>query len=147
MIYLLKVKCKSDLDKSAKITKLRLQYEYELNTFCKQDQKDLVCYLQRQLLARDQRIAEQSYDIEQLRNLSPTNSTNENHGNGPKKLAPVQILRNNNSDLDISTVSEEKMFSFFAPSVLFSAIGCMSCLVMSSLLLIESSMTHAMHYP
>src|ERR1700683_3818549 len=82
------VKCKSDLDKSAKITKLRLQFEYELNTFCKQDQKDLVCYLQRQLLIRDQRITELSYDIEQLKNSIFNNNEN-------KKIEPIQILRCN----------------------------------------------------
>ncbi len=93
-----KVKCKSDLDKSAKITKLRLQFEYELSTFCKQDQKDLVCYLQRQLLVRDQRLSELSYDIEQLKN-----STNNPYEN--QKFEPIQILRCNDPDLVISTVS------------------------------------------
>ncbi len=97
-INLFKVKCKSDLDKSAKITKLRLQFEYELSTFCKQDQKDLVCYLQRQLLVRDQRLSELSYDIEQLKN-----STNNPYEN--QKFEPIQILRCNDPDLVISTVS------------------------------------------
>ncbi|CAF1671122.1 unnamed protein product [Adineta ricciae] len=97
---LYKVKCKSDLDKSAKITKLRLQFEYELSTFCKQDQKDLVCYLQRQLLARDQRITELSYDIEQLKISSLTNNENEKVN---KRTEPVQILRYNDPDLVIST--------------------------------------------
>ena len=98
---MLQVKCKSDLDKSAKITKLRLQFEYELNSFCKQDQKDLVCYLQRQLLIRDQRITELSYDLEQLRNLSQQSpSANEN-----PKFQPIQILRFNDPDLVVSTVS------------------------------------------
>jgi hypothetical protein len=105
MFCLLKVKCKSDLDKSAKITKLRLQYEYELNTFCKQDQKDLVCYLQRQLIIRDQRIAEQSYDIERLRNSLITTGTNDNTANANKKTAPIQILRTSNPDVIVSTVS------------------------------------------
>lgn len=112
MFCLLQVKCKSDLDKAAKITKLRLQYEYELSTFCKQDQKDLVCYLQRQLITRDQRIAEQSYDIEQLRNSSETNSTNDNNADTDnKRTAPIQILRNSNPDLIMSTVSQIN-FSF-----------------------------------
>jgi hypothetical protein len=97
-VNFLQVKCKSDLDKSAKITKLRLQFEYELNTFCKQDQKDLVCYLQRQLLVRDQRIAELSYDIEQLKNSILNNNEN-------KRIEPIQILRCNDPDLVISTVS------------------------------------------
>jgi hypothetical protein len=96
--HFFKVKCKSDLDKSAKITKLRLQFEYELSTFCKQDQKDLVCYLQRQLLVRDQRLSELSYDIEQLKN-----STNNPYEN--QKFEPIQILRCNDPDLVISTVS------------------------------------------
>ncbi|CAF1096091.1 unnamed protein product [Rotaria sordida] len=99
---LYKVKCKSDLDKSAKITKLRLQFEYELNTFCKQDQKDLVCYLQRQLLIRDQRITELSYDIEQLKTNTLNNNDNEKIN---KKLEPIQILRSNDPDLVTSTVS------------------------------------------
>jgi hypothetical protein len=97
-INLFKVKCKSDLDKSAKITKLRLQFEHELNTFCNQDQKDLVCYLQRQLLIREQRIIELSYDIEQLKTTTLNNNEN-------KKLEPIQILRCNDPDLVISTVS------------------------------------------
>ena len=67
------VKCKSDLDKAATITKLRLHFEHELNTFCKQDQKDLVNYLQRQMLAQDQRLAEQAYEIEKSR-LDPIQS-------------------------------------------------------------------------
>ncbi|CAF3395791.1 unnamed protein product [Rotaria socialis] len=99
---LYKVKCKSDLDKSAKITKLRLQFEYELNTFCKQDQKDLVCYLQRQLLMRDQRITELSYDIEQLKNSILTNNTDDNEKIN-KKTQPIQILRSNDPDLVTST--------------------------------------------
>ncbi|CAF2517506.1 unnamed protein product [Rotaria sp. Silwood2] len=101
---LYRVKCKSDLDKSAKITKLRLQYEHELNTFCKQDQKDLVCYLQRQLIARDQRIAEQSYDIEQLKNLSIINSVDSNNTNICKKLIPIQVLRSSDPDVVISAM-------------------------------------------
>jgi hypothetical protein len=119
MFCLLKVKCKSDLDKSSKITKLRLQYEYELNTFCKQDQKDLVCYLQRQLIARDQRIAEQSYDIEQLKNLSVTNSIDDNNVNTNKKIAPIEILRDNNYDLNSSTVSQISFSFFFGCSAFF----------------------------
>lgn len=100
----LQVKCKSDLDKSAKITKLRLQFEYELNSFCKQDQKDLVCYLQRQLLVRDQRISELSYDLEQLRNAS-LQQQQQQQGESVK-LEPIQILRFDDPDLVISTVSE-----------------------------------------
>ncbi|CAF0724809.1 unnamed protein product [Rotaria sordida] len=100
---LYKVKCKSDLDKSAKITKLRLQYEHELNLFCKQDQKDLVRYLQRQLIVRDQRIAEQSYDIEQLKNLSITNCVDGSNANIYKKIAPIQILKSSDPDVVIST--------------------------------------------
>ncbi|CAF0864016.1 unnamed protein product [Rotaria sp. Silwood1] len=100
---LYKVKCKSDLDKSAKITKLRLQFEYELNTFCKQDQKDVVCYLQRQLLMRDQRITELSYDIEQLKNTA-LNNVNDNEKINIK-TQPIQILRSNDPDLVTSTVS------------------------------------------
>ncbi len=114
---MLKVKCKADLDKSAKITKLRLQYEYELNSFCKQDQKDLVCYLQRQLLVRDQRIAEQSYDIEQLKALPVTASASDDNENTSKKIAPIQILRNSNPDLIMSTVSQIN-YSFFILRVL-----------------------------
>ncbi|CAF1103584.1 unnamed protein product [Adineta steineri] len=115
---LYKVKCKSDLDKSAKITKLRLQFEYELSTFCKQDQKDLVCYLQRQLLARDQRISELSYDIEQLRDSTLNNTDNEKIN---KKLEPIQILRCNDPDLVISTVSLKKCFFLSFPFFLFCA--------------------------
>ncbi|CAF3928831.1 unnamed protein product [Rotaria sp. Silwood2] len=98
---LYKVKCKSDLDKSAKITKLRLQFEYELNTFCKQDQKDFVCYLQRQLLMRDQRITELSYDIEQLKNTTLNNNNDNEKIN--RKTQPIQILRSNDPDLVTST--------------------------------------------
>jgi hypothetical protein len=57
-----------------------------------------VCYLQRQLTVRDQRIAEQSYDIEQLKTSSDTNDTK-------NKTAQIQILRNNDPDLVISVVS------------------------------------------
>jgi hypothetical protein len=73
-----------------------------LSTFCKQDQKDLVCYLQRQLLVRDQRITELSYDIEQLKNYTLNNNDNEKIY---KKLEPIQILRSNDPDLVVSTVS------------------------------------------
>ncbi|CAF2092786.1 unnamed protein product [Rotaria magnacalcarata] len=135
---LYKVKCKSDLDKSAKITKLRLQFEYELSTFCKQDQKDLVCYLQRQLLMRDQRITELSYDIEQLKNSILTNNTDDNEKIN-KKTQPIQILRSNDPDLITSTVSS--IISFFLSFFLsvwcvlddFSAITHVSCLVLSSI--------------
>ena len=104
----MQAKSKSDLDKSAKITKLRLQYEYELSQFCKEDQKDLVSYLQRQLLLRDQRIAEQSYDIEQLKTWSVPETATENNETASKKIAPVQILRSTDPDLVISTVSHRK---------------------------------------
>ncbi len=73
-----------------------------MSTFCKQDQKDLVCYLQRQLLVRDQRITELSYDIEQLKNYTLNNNDNEKIY---KKLEPIQILRSNDPDLVVSTVS------------------------------------------
>ncbi|CAF3375675.1 unnamed protein product [Rotaria socialis] len=112
---LYKVKCKSDLEKAAKITKLRLQYEHELSTFCKQDQQDLVRYLQRQLISRDQRIAEQSYDIENLKNLSVPdsidNNNNNNNNNNPniyKKIASIQILRS--SDLDVITLTNQHAY-------------------------------------
>ncbi|CAF4638460.1 unnamed protein product [Rotaria socialis] len=110
---LYKVKCKSDLEKAAKITKLRLQYEHELSTFCKQDQQDLVRYLQRQLISRDQRIAEQSYDIENLKNLSVPDSidNNNNNNNNPniyKKIASIQILRS--SDLDVITLTNQHAY-------------------------------------
>ncbi len=108
-------KSKSDLDKSAKITKLRLQYEYELNTFCKEDQKDLVCYLQRQLLARDQRIAEQSFDIEQFKSF---NSINDNNAITNKKTKAIQILRSSDPDLVLSTVSRKKTVFFLFLRVL-----------------------------
>ena len=85
-----------------------------MNTFCKQDQKDLVCYLQRQISLRDQRIAEQSYDIEQLKNASIINDSN---AKADKKIASVQILRNNEPDLVVSTVSETN-FSFLFLRVL-----------------------------
>jgi len=94
---LYKVKCKSDLDKSAKITKLRLQFEYEMNTFCKDDQKDFVCYLQRQLMIRDQRIKELSYDLERTKSSLMFNE---------QKQQPIKILRSNDPDLVISTVSK-----------------------------------------
>jgi hypothetical protein len=73
-----------------------------LSTFCKQDQKDLVCYLQRQLLVRDQRITELSYDIEQLKHYTLNNNDNEKIY---KKLETIQILRSNDPDLVVSTVS------------------------------------------
>lgn len=119
LFYLLKVKCKSDLDKAARITKLRLQYEYELNTFCKQDQKDFVCYLQRQLIARDQRIGELSYDIERLRNQSLTNSTNDKQIIANPKTAPIQLLRTNHPDLIYSTVSQNDLFFLVASNIVF----------------------------
>lgn len=81
-----------------------MQFEYELNSFCKQDQKDLVCYLQRQLLVRDQRISELSYDLEQLRNAS-LQQQQQQQGESVK-LEPIQILRFDDPDLVISTVSE-----------------------------------------
>ncbi|CAF5178162.1 unnamed protein product, partial [Rotaria magnacalcarata] len=102
------VKCKSDLEKSAKIVKLRLQYEHELSTFCKQDQQDLVRYLQRQLISRDQRIAEQSYNIENLKNSSVPDSIDNNNNNNPnicKKTASIQILRS--SDPDVITLTSD----------------------------------------
>jgi hypothetical protein len=92
-----------------------------------------VCYLQRQLITRDQRIAEQSYDIEQLRNLSVTNSISDNNAIANKKTAPIQILRTSNPDLVISTVSQIS-FSFFCAFYVLTAIDYMSCLAMSSFL-------------
>ncbi|CAF1273658.1 unnamed protein product [Rotaria sp. Silwood1] len=110
---LYKVKCKSDLDKSAKITKLRLQYEHELNLFCKQDQKDLVCYLQRQLMVRDQRISEQSHDIEQMKNLSINNSVDSSNANTYKKIAPIQVLRSSDPDVVISAFDNTEFKNYF----------------------------------
>jgi len=85
-----------------------------LNTFCKQDQKDLVCYLQRQLLNRDQRLAEQSYELEQLKILSFTNNNNndDTSTNIIKKIVPLQVLRTNNPDIIISTVSQVSFYLF-----------------------------------
>ncbi|CAF0721625.1 unnamed protein product [Adineta steineri] len=111
---LYKAKSKSDLDKSAKITKLHLQYEHELSIFCKEDQKDLVCYLQRQLLERDQRIGELTYDIEQLKTWSVGNTLNDVWTSGNKKIAPVQVLRSSHPDLVMSTVSQKNAFYFYA---------------------------------
>lgn len=77
-----------------------------MHTFCKQDQQDLVRYLQRQLIARDQRIAEQSYDIEQFKSLSSTSNIDVNNNpNIYKKTAPIKILRSNDPDVIISRVS------------------------------------------
>ncbi len=47
---------------------------------------------------RDQRITELSYDIEQLKNSTLNNNENQ-------KFEPIQILRCNDPDLVISTVS------------------------------------------
>ena len=80
---IVKVKCKSDLDKSAQLSKLRLQLESEFNRFCTIDQKDFVAYLQRQILQRDQRIAELNYQLEQ-------NSTKTLLG---KKIESIEILQ------------------------------------------------------
>jgi hypothetical protein len=90
----------------------------------------MVCYLQRQLVGRDQRIAEQSYNIEQLKNVSIISDSN---GNTNKKTASIQILRNNDSDLVISAVSQ-LTFLFLCALCVLSAIVCISCLVMSSFL-------------
>ena len=89
-----------------------MQFEYELSSFCKQDQKDLVCYLQRQLLVRDQRITELSYDLEQLRNASLQQQQQLGES---VKLEPIQILRFDDPDLVISTVSTFVLF--FSPSL------------------------------
>ena len=124
--FLFQVKCKSDLDKSAKIAKLRLQYEHELHSFCKQDQKDLVCYLQRQILLRDQRIAEQSYDIEQLKGSSLSNSIHENNVNVNKKCVQIQILKSSDPDLVISTVSFFALIWSFVDIVPDNSLDVMS---------------------
>ena len=88
IFFVFKVKCKSDLDKSAQISKLRLQLESELNRFCTIDQKDFVAYLQRQLLQRDQRIAEQTYQLDQCRTARKSPSG--------KKIKSIQILQDRN---------------------------------------------------
>jgi hypothetical protein len=100
---LFQIKCKSDLDKAAKLTKLRLQFENELTRFCQIDKRNLVDYLQRQLLERDQRIAEYVFDIEQMR-ASMFDPHDHERSKTNKKIGRIQILRRNDPDLVTSTV-------------------------------------------
>ena len=111
-----------------------------MNTFCKQDQKDLVRYLQRQLIARDQRIVEQSYDIEKFKNSSEANNINDNNTNINKKTAPIQILRNSDPDVVISAVSQIKLY-YFLPVLLFIHYYLLelSCNMFSFLLSVDDS--------
>lgn len=104
-IFFSKVKCKSDLNKSAQISKLRLQLESELNRFCTIDQKDFVAYLQRQLLQRDQRIAEQTYQLEQYRCARKSPSG--------KKIESIQILQDHRATTtsDVSVLPLRAAFS------------------------------------
>lgn len=75
------------MDKSAQLSKLRLQLESEFKRFCTIDQKDFVAYLQRQILQRDQRIAELNYQLE-------GNSTKTLLG---KKIESIEILQTTKS--------------------------------------------------
>ncbi|CAF1190428.1 unnamed protein product, partial [Didymodactylos carnosus] len=111
------VKCKADLDKASKIRKLRQQFENELRQFCKEDQQDIVIYLERQLLLREQLISEQLADLELLKKEklnqenknNNTNDVNNNNIKGkiePKKV-PIQILRSNDPDVVISAIGKE----------------------------------------
>ena len=87
------------MDKSAKLTKLRLQFEHELNEFCRTDQQDLVRYLKRQILQRDQRLAEQADNLGRLLN----DVSVEQRG---KKIESIQILQHNIDSFQSSTVGD-----------------------------------------
>lgn len=92
-----------------------------------------MCYLQRQLLARDQRIAEQSHEIEQFKTWSTGDTTHSvNIVDANKKIVPVQILRGSDPDLVISTVGLKRARVLLR---LPAAIALSSCLSASSLAL------------
>ncbi len=124
---LYKVKCKSDLDKSAKIKKLKLNYEMELMKFRTEDNCDLVSYLEKKINSKDLQIMEQSFELDTWR--SADNTLNSNaiaaSANGPghdtsfnslsnsvrkyssgttgtKKTAPIDVIFSSDPDVVIS---------------------------------------------
>jgi hypothetical protein len=69
---LYKIKCKSDLDKSSVIKKLRLDYEMELMKFRTEENSNLVHHLEKQLSLKELQVMEQSYELETWRSHETT---------------------------------------------------------------------------
>jgi hypothetical protein len=66
---LYKIKCKSDLNKSAHIKKLELNYEQELMKFRNEFNYDLVRHLESQLSLKDSQLLEQNNQLDNVVNL------------------------------------------------------------------------------
>lgn len=62
-------------------------------------------------MVRDQRIAEQSSDIEKLKNITDNNDGNP--ANEYKKTAAIKILRSTAPDFVVSKVRQIKFCTFF----------------------------------
>ena len=124
---LYKIKCKSDLDKSSLIKKIKIEYEMELMKFRNEENSDIVHHLEKQLSLKELQIMEQSYELESWRSHDTTlnsigllgigttsiaSSFHQDHTSSlntflnPKitKKVPVDILYTSDPDVVISTV-------------------------------------------
>jgi hypothetical protein len=84
---LYKVKCKSDLDKSSLIKKIKTDYEMELMKFRNEENSDLVHHLEKQLSLKELQIMEQSYELESWRSHETTINSVGLHGIGSNSIA------------------------------------------------------------
>ena len=124
---LYKIKCKSDLDKSSIIKKLKIDYEIELMKFRNEENSDIVHHLEKQLSLKELQIMEQSYELESWRSHETTLNSVGLHGIGTNsigssfhqeltsshntffnskltKKVPVDILYTSDPDVVTSTV-------------------------------------------
>ena len=79
---LYKIKCKSDLNKSAQIKKLELNYEYELMKFRNEFNCDLVAYLQNKLSVKESLLNENYFQLNNLLSLINKHLNNPTAANG-----------------------------------------------------------------
>lgn len=130
---LYKIKCKSDLNKSAQIKKCQLNYELELMKFRNEYNCDLVRHLQEQLTAKESQLFAQNSHLENVSDLienlnDPTLSSEclnslekikemvrGVHKNSTNNLRDSRTCANN---LATRIVSKE-----FVPNVLFNRIN------------------------
>jgi hypothetical protein len=63
---LYKIKCKSDLNKSAQIKKCQMNYEMELSKFRNESNLSLVAHLEAQLSIKEGLLVEQSHQLENI---------------------------------------------------------------------------------
>lgn len=113
-----KLKCKSDLDKSAALKKLKINYEAELMKFRNEDNYDLVRYLEKQLSLKDIQLMEQSFELESWRSHdntinsiavfgvngshSVTSSFNQDINNSHNNFSSLNANKFNNSNNSLS---------------------------------------------